>query len=159
MLNVILYNEALQPTIQKYKPSYIISHSAGGMAAVYNAYTHPNTIVKKLVTIGAPSELSALIAYYKNIIHFNNRVLKGLDHYINSVFNISIHSFSTLEGVTTIKKKGLLLHDEDDKIIDISASEKVHKRWKESSFIKTKGLGHSMDDDHVHKDIINFLQE
>ena len=158
MLNVILYNEALEPTIAHYQPKYIISHSAGGMAAVYNAYTHPNTIVEKLVTIGAPSELAALTAYYKNLLGFNNRVLQSLDSYVKELYNISIHDFSTLEGVKTLRKPGLLLHDEEDKIIHISASRKVHAEWKNSVLQTTVGLGHSMDDPKVNLDIVSFLR-
>lgn len=158
ILNVVLYANVAQALIQKYSPKHIVGHSVGGMATLYNNHLFNNTNVEKLVILGAPSEFKKILEDYQNIIKFNNRVLSGLKAYIYKVSGFEINYFSISEFVKSNTKKGLLIHDELDKIAPCSDSERVHKNWKNSTFVKTRGLGHSLHQDDVNKKTIDFLK-
>ncbi len=157
-LNVPLYAECTQHVIEKYNPKYIIGHSVGGMTTIYNQYKYPNSRIEKIVSLGAPSELSEIMAHYKSMLNLNNRVMMGLDDYFIYKFGFRINEFSTTQFVREISKKGLLVHDELDQIAPFISSEKVHANWKDSKLIKTKGLGHSLHQDDVRDQIIAFLK-
>ncbi len=157
-MHVPLYADCAQHIITKYRPQCIIGHSVGGMTALYNEYKNPNSSIEKIVTIGSPSEFFDIMKHFQKLLNFNNRVLGTLDRFIHERFGFTIQEFSTSEFVKTNTKKGLLIHDELDAIAPFHASEKVHANWKDSTFITTKGLGHSMHQDEVNESIISFLE-
>jgi len=158
LFNVPLYVEGIREVVERHKPKYLIAHSVGGMAAIYHQYKYPENPLQKLVTIGAPSEFSALMDQYKEILRYNSKVDKAIDDLIQDNFGFRIKDFSTSAFALEIDIKGLLIHDELDKIAPFSASERVHANWQNSNLIKTEGLGHSMHQEQVSNSIINFLK-
>lgn len=158
LLYVPLYEKALHHMTKKYDPKYIIGHSVGGMTLMYNEFKNPNPKVEKLVTIGAPSEFHEFMDNYQKILRFSNRFMTVLDGYIFDRFGFHIQDFSSSRFAQSNTKKGLLFHDRLDKIAPYHASENVHKNWAGSKLISTKGLGHSMHQEEVNNQIIEFLE-
>lgn len=158
LLTLPLYAECAQAIIEMYKPKYIIGHSFGGMSMVYNQYKFPNTSVKKLVSLAAPSELSDFMRQYKLILGASTKLMNGMENYFINTYGLNFKEFSSSKFVQSNTKKGLLIHDELDAIAPMWSSEQVHTYWKNSVFIKTKGLGHSLHQDKVRNQVIEFLK-
>jgi len=158
ILHVPLYGECVEHMVRQFEPKYIIGHSMGGMAALYHAHRHPNESVEKVVTIGSPSEFEAIARNYQQMLGFNDQVLRAFDAAVYKEFGYHIHEFATAEFIRGNPKKGLLLHDKLDRIAPFHASEKVHEAWGNSELIPTEGLGHSMHQDGVNKQIVDFLK-
>ena len=158
LLNVPIYTECTKAIIATYSPNYVVGHSVGGLTSVYSQYKYPDSSVEKIVSIGAPSELSEIMASYQNIVKFNDSVLEGLDAYLHSKYGFRIEDFSVSQYAKQVKKKGLLVHDRHDRIAPFHASEKVHANWKDSELFVTEGLGHSLHQDEVNEKIIDFLK-
>lgn len=158
-LYVPLYAEIVEEMIKIYKPDHLIGHSVGGMTLLYNEYQNPNAQVKKMVTIASPSEFHEIITHFQNLLGLSNKVSSALEIYVKRRFGFTIREFSSTRFVQKNNKKGLLLHDRWDKITPYHASENVHAAWKESTFITTEGLGHSLHQEDVNKKIIAFLQD
>lgn len=156
-LHVPLYAVCLHNVIQRYNPKHIIGHSVGGMTTMYNEYLYKNKNVEKLVILGAPSDFIPILNNYQQLLGFNNKVRKALKSYFKKKFGFEPEYFSIRDFAKSNTKKGLLIHDELDKITPCSDSELVHKNWKNSTFVKTKGLGHSLHQDDVNQKIIDFL--
>jgi len=84
----------------------------------------------------------------------------------HSVGGMNIHYVHYLKPESSLKKivtvgapaEFLLFHDEDDLQVPVEASRKVHKHWKGSELVITKGLGHSMHQPEVNEKIIAFLK-
>jgi pimeloyl-ACP methyl ester carboxylesterase len=157
-LHLTLYEEALNHLSKKYDPDYLIGHSMGGFAILYHQYLRKETFIKKIVTIGAPSEFYEVMAHYQQLLRFNDTVLNALDAHVKSKFGMGIRDFSSVKFVETNNKKGLLLHDKFDLITKYEASERVYAHWKGSTLISTEGLGHSMHQEQVNGQIIDFLK-
>ncbi len=157
-LNVVTYAESARHLIDMYQPKYIIGHSMGGLATLHHQYQNPNTSIEKIVTLGAPAELSELMSHYQNLLNFNNKVLKGLDQHLYEHHNFRINDISTPKFAKSITQKGLIIHDEWDTITPFSASERLHKNWKNSRLIKTQGLGHSLQQEDLNLQIVDFLK-
>jgi pimeloyl-ACP methyl ester carboxylesterase len=158
LFNVLRYTACTAAIVAKYKPDYIIGHSVGGMTALYHQYKYPANSLQKIVTIGSPSDLKDVMRQYQQILLFNDKVLFALDSMFKERFGFGIRDFSTAIYATEFNIPGLLIHDELDTIAPFRASEKVHKNWKNSRLISTKGLGHSMHQDEVSQHIIDFLR-
>lgn len=158
LLNVPLYSQCIEALTEQHTPKYMIGHSMGGMTTLYNQYLHPNDFVEKIVTLGSPADLSDIMDHYQNLLQFNSGVWEGLDNYFSENFNFRIPEFSSARFVQKIPKKGLLVHDEEDTVAPFRASEKVHSNWENSTLLRTKGLGHSLHQEEVNQQIINFLK-
>ena len=128
------------------------------MTAVYHQYIYPHNSIQKIVTIGAPSEFYELMEHYQKLVGFNKRVLASIDDYVQKHFGYGIQDFSSSKFAQKIQIEGLLVHDIEDPITPYHNSEKVHANWKNSKLISTRGLGHSMHQDKVNNQIIDFLK-
>ncbi len=157
LLYVPLYEEAVHHMVKKHNPRYLVGHSVGGMTLMYNEHKNPNPGVEKMVVIGAPSEFHEIMAQYQDILRFNDRFMGVIDHYIKNRFGFHIRDFSSSKFAKNNTKKGLLFHDKWDAVAPYHASEKVHANWKGSQLVSTEGLGHSMHQEEVNNQIIDFL--
>lgn len=144
--------------MDKHKPTHIIAHSVGGMTTLYDHYVNPDSSVKKIITIGSPSEFSQFIATYQNLLKFNNKVRHAMDKRLKEWLGFNFHEFSSAIFAANNAKEGLLIHDTKDLQVPYEASAKVHKSWKGSKLVTTTGLGHSMHQEEVNNQIIEFLQ-
>ncbi|MFT4832186.1 MAG: pimeloyl-ACP methyl ester carboxylesterase [Psychroserpens sp.] len=158
ILNVPLYTECTNAVIGAYNPSYVIGHSMGGMTTIYNQYKYPNAGIKKLVSLGSPSELSEMMEHYQNLLSFNDVVLSELEKYIYEQYEVEVHNFSAARFSRKIEQKGFIVHDELDLIAPYSSAERIHGQWKNSFLLKTTGLGHSLHQEEVNQKIIDFLK-
>lgn len=158
ILHVPLYSEVTRYFLDKFQPHYVVAHSVGGMNILYTHYRNQNSSVKKIVTIGSPCEFSQFMDHYQNLLQFNDRVREAMNQRLKEWFDFYFHEFSSARFVKNNTIKGLLLHDEEDKQVPVSASQKVHAHWKGSQLITTRGLGHSMHQDSVSDKIIEFLE-
>ncbi len=156
-LHVPLYSISTRYMMDKHKPTAIVAHSVGGMTTLFDHYKNPESSVEKIVTIGAPSEFSAFMDHYQQLIKFNDKVRKAMDIHLKSWLGFHFHEFSSLRFVANNTKQGMLFHDTEDKQVAYAASQSVHKHWKGSQLVTTTGLGHSMHQEKVNSDIIAFL--
>ena len=159
IMHVPMYNECVEHMVKAFDPKYIIGHSMGGMTALYHAHRHPNESVEKIVTIGSPAEFEEIARSYQSLLGFNDGVLKAFDELVFKEFGYHIHEFASPEFVKGNPKKGLLLHDRQDRIAPFHASQKVHDAWEDSVLIPTEGLGHSMHQEDVNRQIVDFLNK
>ena len=157
-LHVPLFTACTNELVKKYNPSYIIGHSMGGMTTLYYQYLHKNKNIKKIVSLGAPAELKEITLDYQRLLGFNNRVLSSLDALFRKRFNFNIHEFSLPQFAKDIPTPVLLIHDKLDKIAPYSAAIKMNDKLPNSKLISTSGLGHSLHQDQVNKEIITFLK-
>ncbi len=128
------------------------------MTMHYNEHRNQNRDIQKIVTVASPSEFHEIMEHFQNILKFNGRVMRALDDYVLERFGFRIREFSTSEYAKTNTKKGLLFHDRLDKITPYHASVKVQANWKGSTLISTEGFGHSMHQDEVNDEIVDFLE-
>lgn len=158
IFNAPLYVQGVRPVVEKHRPRHIIAHSIGGMTALYHQHKFPNSSIEKIVTLGSPSEFSIISKSYEKFLGLNKQVMGAMDTLFFSLFGFHMNDFSTVKFAQHFSIEGLLIHDELDKITPIDGSEKLHEHWKNSTLIKTKGLGHSLHQDEVSNKVIDFLK-
>ena len=66
-------------------------------------------------------------------------------------------NFSTAKFIKDISTKGLIIHDTKDPIIPYTDAEQIKKNHNNASLISTTGLGHSLNDKSVTKNILDFI--
>jgi pimeloyl-ACP methyl ester carboxylesterase len=158
ILHVPLYAEVTRHFLDTFKPTLAVAHSVGGMNIHYVHYLKPESSLKKIVTVGAPAEFEQFMNHYQGLLKFNDKVKRAMNHRLKEWFGYYFNEFTSMRFVEKNTKKGLLFHDEDDLQVPVEASRKVHKHWKGSELVITKGLGHSMHQPEVNEKIIAFLK-
>jgi pimeloyl-ACP methyl ester carboxylesterase len=158
ILNVPLYTQCVQAVSMHYQPEAHIGHSIGGLTTVYHYYKHQPEHLKKLIILGAASELAVIMKDYQGLLGMKNGVMRALDSLIKERFGFTIEEFSGFSFAQKIDIPGLIIHDKYDQITPVAASRGIHKNWKNSTYIETTGLGHSLYQDKVRNHILNYLK-
>jgi predicted alpha/beta hydrolase family esterase len=157
--NIPVYAEFIDVTARKFSPKYLIGHSIGGAACVYYQYKYENAGLKKMVVLGAPSDLEVLISNYVTLLSLNTRMVKLLEDHFLEKFSIKLAEFSGKIFGKKLNVHGLIAHDVDDTVVAIGEGKKIAESWTNASFIQTKGLGHSMHDEGLYHQVSTFLHE
>lgn len=156
--NIPRYAAFIDIVVKRFQPDFMVGHSLGGATALYYQSHYKRSCIKKMVVLGAPSDLSVLLNNYKKLLRLNANVAKLLNKYFLDTFNIKSEEFSGSLFASTIKIPALLAHDKDDEVVSYTEGQKIAKAWNSATFITTNGLGHSMHDDFLYTTICNFLK-
>ncbi|MDT0295472.1 alpha/beta hydrolase [Mesonia ostreae] len=156
MINVPLYANAIQEVVTHISPSMIVGHSIGAMSTIYNQHQFTND-VEKLILLGPPSEISSIMSDYQKLLQLKPRVMKTLEDYFQKQLGYKFDEFSIARFAKEVRKPGLIIHDQYDKIAPITASEAIHKEWKNSKLIVTQGGGHSLSNEQVYQHMLSFI--
>lgn len=157
--NIPQYAEFIHVLFQKYNPKHLIGHSLGAKTCLYYQSVYQNNDLEKMVILGSPSDFNIILNNYINLLSLNSIVTKGLEkHYLKS-FNLQLENFSGKLFASKIKTKGFIAHDTEDTVVLFEEGKKIASSWKDSVFVKTTGLGHSLHDDALYTKIAGFLFE
>ncbi len=157
--NVPVYAEFINIIVEKFKPTVLIGHSIGGAACMYYRHKYKHDSLQKMILLGAPSDLRVLLSNYVRLLSLNSRMKKLLDAHFYEKFSFKPDEFSGSVFGPSLNISGLIAHDIEDSIVAFDEGQKIAKGWRNAKFIETRGLGHSLHDDQLYKDISKFLTE
>jgi len=157
--DVPTYAAFIDVAVAKFQPHAIIGHSLGGAASVYYQYKYQNSKLKKMILLGAPSDLRVLITNYVALLSLNSKMETLLDDHFLEKFQFRLDKFSGQLFGEKLNLKGIIAHDLDDTVVAFGEGKKIASTWKNATFIETKGLGHSMHDDVLYSQVMQFLFE
>jgi pimeloyl-ACP methyl ester carboxylesterase len=158
LLNVPLYSKCLDRILKLYRPDFLIGHSVGAMTVVYNQYLKQSPFVKKIVLLGAPSEMSRIMKDYKRILRLSEKFMKALEQFFKKKFGYTFEEFSIAEFSKNIEKEALIIHDQYDKVAPVEEAKAIHRHLKRSTLNITEGAGHSLNKKEIRINIIQFLK-
>jgi alpha-beta hydrolase superfamily lysophospholipase len=156
---VFSYAEFIHVVSEKFKPNILIGHSLGGHASLYYQSVYQNHNLKKIVILGSPCDLNVILKNFNATFGFMNKVAKEFENHFYKNFNIKIDDFSGIHFASKIKTKGLVAHDSEDNTVLIDEGKKIANSWKNSVFMETNGIGHSMQNDAFYSKIATYLFE
>ena len=144
---------------KKYGPfEAAITHSFGGMVAAYTMSL--GVTFSKVVCFCPPDSTYAAIDNFTKALLVPSTAAKVmLDKLIRKYGINLIERVSTVNNVSHLDNKALIIHDEDDTDLPWQSGQIVAKAWKGSRFIKTRGLGHRriLRDPDVVQTATNFI--
>ncbi|MBW2962166.1 alpha/beta hydrolase [Mesonia aestuariivivens] len=158
-IHVPFYAKCVEKMVQEFSPEIIIGHSIGAMTTVFHQHEYSNNAINKLVLLGPPSELEQIMNDYRKILNLKPRVMRGLENSFQTQLGFKFHEFSIAKFAKKVKQYTLLIHDKYDKIAPVEASMSIHKNLHHSEFIETEGAGHSLNNDYIYSEIIQFLKK
>ncbi|CAH8283900.1 alpha/beta hydrolase family protein [Mariniflexile fucanivorans] len=156
IFNVFLYSECINAVTSHYKIDSIVGHSVGATASAISLHKYHSSI-KKLVSLGAPSNFTGIINNYILMMGYNKRVTDAMNTYYLNHFDHEPDYFSAKNFLKGIQAKGLIIHDKKDRIISYRDALDISKHYKDSKLIRTVGFGHGLKNEQVYNHILEFL--
>lgn len=155
--NAVLYAEFINVVINKFNPNILIGHSVGGMATAISYHYYQFSNIKKLILLGAPSELKDVFKRYTNMMHYNESIERQINNLAFERFGKYPKDFSTAKFLENTTFEGFIIHDEKDPIIPYNDALLINKSFKNSALITTQNLGHSLNSKTVTNQIVDFI--
>jgi len=143
----------------KFEIPNLIGHSVGGTASLYYQHSFQDKNLKKLSVLGAPSDLEKLVNNFHKLLGLNEKMKTNLNRHFEEKLNDKIQNFSGKIFTKNINLPGLIYHDEFDDVVLLEEAQKIAMHWQPSILKTTQGLGHSMHDEMMYLDIINWLKK
>lgn len=137
---------------------HAIGHSLGAMS-VLNAIKR-GLIVKKAVIIGSGDIIKDIMDDFTAKLGMNIATGKLMIRMFEKKFGQTINTYSAYIAAKEVSSPVLVIHDEDDVDVPVSAAHHISEHLKSSEIVITEGLGHRkiLGDSKVIKKIIQFLQ-
>ena len=149
----------LETLLNRWGPfDVILGHSGGGFSSAY-VCAHRSEI-KKLILISPFDQSMDLFEKYYELIGLGKKAQKLMYTYFFRKTNKDVSEFSSSISAQSINAKTLIIHDENDKEVELYNSINVNKNLKNGELIVTKGLGHRriLRTDTVIDKIVSFLK-
>lgn len=159
IVNGELYAEALEKVAKRFQPDYVVGHSFGGFGAGHYFANFDAVPVKRLILMATPSKLSRVLDDYYKLINLVPRVQKAIKKNFKKEFGFEIDYFAIEEFARKIKVPGLVIHDKQDETTPFEEGQAIHKNWEGSDFFVVDGVGHSLQNREVYKQILAEIQK
>ncbi|MEZ4853398.1 alpha/beta hydrolase [Flavobacterium sp.] len=137
---------------------FCIGHSLGGMATL-NAIKQ-GLQVKKAVIISSGNSVTDILLDFVSRLELQPKIAEKMKYSFEEKYNLDMESYSAYVAAKHVAIPVLVIHDQDDDDVPVSASESIHKHLENSQLLITKKLGHRkiLGDANVLKKIKQFLE-
>jgi pimeloyl-ACP methyl ester carboxylesterase len=151
------YAACINAVIERFQPDVLIGHSVGGYASGYCMAHFGPPSVKKLILMATPSNLNQIFDAFLDFLKLAPNTRKAFYDYIKIRYGKPAEAFALEHFADKIQAHGLIIHDENDELINAKDAYTIEKTWKNAQVIITKGLGHRLRHDKIYKMILDFL--
>jgi len=137
----------------------VIGHSFGGITSMAALVENPFT--KKSVVIGIDYSINDVIDNFAKKLQLKQTVANKIKKHLTKIFKKDIESVSPSETAKKTTISTLVLHDTQDKDVDVSNAYKIRQNLVNGELLVTNGLGHRriLRDKKVIDRIIDFIKE
>lgn len=131
-----------KPTAKK-ESAYIIGLSIGGAASIYAASS--DTRIKKIITIGAPSNPADVMALHMRKKHIPQPIIWLAFEFLQYKIGKRFTEISAAKNISETTAKVLLIHGNIDKVVPFSQGELLLNAAnpEQAELWEIKGKGHS----------------
>ena len=137
----------------------VIGHSFGGITSM--AALAENPFTNKSIVIGIDYSINDVIDNFAKKLQLKKTVANKIKKHLSKIFKKSIESVSPGETSKKTTISTLIIHDTQDKDVDVSNAYKIRQNLINGELLVTNGLGHRriLRDKKVINRIIDFIKE
>jgi pimeloyl-ACP methyl ester carboxylesterase len=157
--NMMEFHETLHEVNKKYGPFDVaIGHSFGAMSLI-NAVAD-GLKVEKLVVIGADNSIPKIFQYFVKKMELKPTIAQKMEKLFEQKFKTKLDTLTSEHKAGKIDIPTLVIHDSDDKYVNVSSAVSIRQSLKNGELLITKGLGHHkiFKDNFVIQRIIDFIK-
>jgi pimeloyl-ACP methyl ester carboxylesterase len=137
---------------------YAIGHSLGGMTVLNSIKRGLN--IKKAVIIGSGDVVEDILNDFVLKLGMKSTISKRMKSDFENKLGETMNSFSAYIAAKDISIPVLVIHDENDDDVPVTASHHIYEHLNNGEIMITKELGHRkiLGDNKVIKKIVAFIQ-
>jgi len=157
---MIEFIEAILELERKFGPfEGAVGHSLGGMSLLNAVKNHLN--INRLVIIGSGDKVPDIVDSFVSKIGLHPSISKQMQNRFEKKYGKKMNAFDASFAAQEVTIPVLVIHDENDLEIPVSAGIHIHKNLKNGQLLITKRLGHRkiLGDSEVVKSTIQFLTQ
>lgn len=146
--------------IEKHQVNKLVSHSFGGVATTYSLSQNPKLEIEKYALFTTPNRFLDRIDDVAKFVGLHDKVKEQLKKRLENKFELKLETLNVEDFVQVANvKEALILHDTNDRVLNVSESRTVVERWDEAKLSECKGTGHYriLRTDEVLDQAIEFL--
>ena len=138
---------------------YAIGHSLGGMSILNAIREHLK--VKKAIIIGSGNVIQDIIDDFIKKLRLTPAIGLKLRDYFEKKYGEKMDYYSASNAAKKVLTPILIIHDENDEEVNVSATYHISKNLKNSELMITKNLGHRkiLGNTEVIKRIVEYLKD
>ena len=138
---------------------YAIGHSLGGMSILNAIREHLK--VKKAIIIGSGDVIQDIIDDFIKKLRLTPAIGLKLRDYFEKKYGEKMDYYSASNAAKKVLTPILIIHDENDEEVNVSAAYHISKNLKNSELMITKNLGHRkiLGNTEVIKRIVEYLKD
>ena len=151
--------KTLEELVQEWGPvETILGHSGGGFASAYVVAHNPG--IKKLILISPFNKVTEVFKNFFELIQLGEKARLLMIDYFTKLTGKKVQELSGELSAKAIGAKTLVIHDRNDKEVQVEDSINNEKNLKNGQLILTEGLGHRriLRDEMVINELLNFLK-
>lgn len=135
----------------------VIGHSLGALAAAIAI--QDGVRISKLVAISAATSLDYVLRQFANELGASRELRGRVSVLVTKRLRMNIKDLSLVHISARINCSLLIIHDQEDKVIDHREALALSKCWPGSELIMTTGLGHAglLKSPKIMQEIIRYL--
>ncbi|WP_394777178.1 alpha/beta hydrolase family protein [Flavobacterium sp.] len=135
-----------------------IGHSLGGMS-VLNAIKD-GLKVEKAIIIGSGDIVQDILEEFISKLGLKREISDRLRDQFENKYKVKMDDFSAYKAAQKIQIPVLVIHDNDDPEVPVTAGINIHKNLQHGSLFITNGLGHRkiLGNQNVIKKVIDFIK-
>jgi len=157
--NLFEFIETIRAINKKYGPfDAAVGHSFGAMSLI-NA-TADGLKLNKLVTIGADNSIPLIFKYFVDKLELKPIIAIKLEKLFEKKYHLKLDSLTSEHKAKRVNIPTLVVHDSDDKYVNVSNALAIRQSLKKGELLITNGLGHHkiFKDKLVIQRIIDFIK-
>ena len=138
---------------------YALGHSLGGMSILNAIREHLK--VKKAIIIGSGDVIQDIIDDFIKKLRLTPAIGLKLRDYFEKKYGEKMDYYSASNAAKKVLTPILIIHDENDEEVNVSAAYHISKNLKNSELMITKNLGHRkiLGNTEVIKRIVEYLKD
>ena len=134
-----------------------VGHSLGGMSLLNSVKS--GLKINRLVTIGSGDKVNDILIDFVVKLELKQEFSTHLQKHFEKKYNTEMESYSAYLAAQSISIPVLVIHDENDDEVPVTASKNIHANLKKGELLISKNLGHRkiLGNQEVIEKTINFI--
>lgn len=141
------------------KPFGIVAHSFGGTATVLLLSQSRDFLPQRLCLIAPMKSLDRHFQVFNTVTGLSESIMNKLFLTLKKRYSLEAKKTDITQLIKGINVSGLLIHDEDDRLIPVADGNHLAAAWSGARYLKTRELGHRkiLQDPQVIREATNYI--
>ena len=155
--NVLTFSKFIGQALDFYQPQFVVAHSLGGFAYLYQLTQKDYPHIQKTVLLGCLDAFEQIVCNYQKMVGFSDAAYLLLKAKLESLTGDALENYRSTLFSASNRSATLIVQDREDPIIPLRSAHHIYAQTQDAKLFETEGLGHSLQDKTVYEAIGGFI--